>query len=163
MESVYYLTASLFYKVAAILHVELQVSVRVIHNTDGLVDEQIWEHVLHSEGHIQDVRHLRRKKRRVNNLNNKNMLSMNIQQVWATTFSEGRSDLVELKHLSVHPHKHGKESLDIILPMRKGKMRCFILFYFFVDINSKILHQSKVQIPTASDMICVLLVEPTCR
>lgn len=41
MERVYYLTASLFYKVAAVLHVELQVGVRVIHNTDGLVDEQI--------------------------------------------------------------------------------------------------------------------------
>ena len=53
-----YLPASLLDKMAAVLDVEQQIGVGVVQNADGLVDEQVREHVLHAEGHVQDVRHL---------------------------------------------------------------------------------------------------------
>lgn len=59
-----YLTASLLDEVTTVLDVKQQISVGMIQNTDGLVDEQVRKHVLHPEGHIQDVRHLKRKRKR---------------------------------------------------------------------------------------------------
>lgn len=59
-----YLTASLLDEVTAVLDVKQQISIRMIQDTDSLIDEQVREHVLHTEGHVQDVRHLRVKRRR---------------------------------------------------------------------------------------------------
>lgn len=57
-----YLSVSLLDELAAVLQVLQQLGVGLIQNTDGLVDEQVWKHVLYSEGHIEDVRNLRRRK-----------------------------------------------------------------------------------------------------
>lgn len=55
---------SLLDKVTAVLDVWQQICIRMIQNADSFVDEEVREHVLHSEGYIQDVRHLRVKTRR---------------------------------------------------------------------------------------------------
>jgi len=36
----------------------------MIQNTDGFIDEQVRKHILHPERHVQDVRHLKRKRKR---------------------------------------------------------------------------------------------------
>lgn len=59
-----YLSASLLDELTTVLDVKQHVSVGMIQNTDGLIDEQVREHVLHPEGHVQDVGHLERRKRR---------------------------------------------------------------------------------------------------
>lgn len=59
-----YLPASLLDEVTAVLDVKQQIGVGMIQNADGLIDEQVREHVLHTEGHVQDVRHLRAKRKR---------------------------------------------------------------------------------------------------
>ena len=45
-------------EVAAVFEVGRQLGVRLVQDLDALVDEQQWEHVLHTVGHVQDVGHL---------------------------------------------------------------------------------------------------------
>ncbi len=59
-----YLTASLLDEVTTVLDVKQEISIGMIQNTDSLINEQVRKHVLHPKGHIQDVRHLKRKRRR---------------------------------------------------------------------------------------------------
>lgn len=58
-----HLTASLLDEVTTVLDVKQQICIGMILNTDSLIDEQLREHILHPEGHIQDVRDLRRRRR----------------------------------------------------------------------------------------------------
>lgn len=51
-------------KVTALLDVWQQICIGMIQNADSFVDKEVGEHVLHSEGYIQDVRHLTVKMRR---------------------------------------------------------------------------------------------------
>lgn len=59
-----YLAASLLDEVTALLDVKQHVGVGVIQDADGFIDEQVRKHILHPEGHVQDVRHLTRETRR---------------------------------------------------------------------------------------------------
>lgn len=63
-----YLFTSLLDEVRTVLDVRQQICVWVIQNTDGLIEEQVRKGILHPEGHVQDVRHLgkRRRRRRLN-------------------------------------------------------------------------------------------------
>lgn len=56
-----HLTERLLDEVTTVLDVRQQVGVGMIHNTDSFIDEQVRKCILHPEGHIQDVRHLKKK------------------------------------------------------------------------------------------------------
>lgn len=56
----YYLSESLLDEVTTVLDVRQQISVGMIQNADGLIDEQVRKHVFHTKGHVQDVGHLRK-------------------------------------------------------------------------------------------------------
>lgn len=51
--------SSLLDEVTAGLDVSQKIRIRVILNTDSLIEEEVREQVLHPEGHVEDVRHLR--------------------------------------------------------------------------------------------------------
>lgn len=69
-----YLTVSLLDECATFLEVTEQIHVGVILNTDGFIHEELGKDIFHPEGHIQDVRHLKKREKRADEQAEEHML-----------------------------------------------------------------------------------------